>query len=492
MKKSLKSYLMLAVYMATLTSCVNESDELSVVSDLTQTDHNSIVTEYKSGVPDNLDLEGLVIDIWSPSETNVVSENYISLNAELTGEVLDDAIYNTLLSVEEKLNVTLNFDTDILVSEAPDRIRALIMADDTTYDAFHFIQYAGAALSAEGLYLNIKNAPYISFDKPWWDMDYMREMTIGEDKLYCLVGDYAPDRTRTLNCVYYNKQLYEEYYKDEDGLYSIVLDGDWTIDKMREICTDVYVDLNTDGIPGREDQLGCCLNTLSNLDGLFYGSGAKITSRDEAGIPYIDMMNEHTANICEKLYELVYSTEGVYVSGSSFDEEIANRKKFAEDMSMFLIGFFYTAESLRDMDADYGIVPVPKLDKTQDDYVTGLHNIMRDIALPVNCQYPDEVCAVLEELAFQGNQTIIPAYYEVVLKDKYARDDLSAQMFDLIRDRCTTELAYVYGTYCNGLGLLFRNMISQKMSSIASLYASAESAAKEKLQVLIDQFSIAE
>ena len=67
---------------------------------------------------------------------------------------------------------------------------------------------------------------------------------------------------------------------------------------MREISAEVFVDVDNDGIAGRADVLGYYINTLSNLDGFFYGSGASITSRDENRIPYIDMMTEHTADVC--------------------------------------------------------------------------------------------------------------------------------------------------------------------------------------------------
>lgn len=29
--------------------------------------------------------------------------------------------------------------------------------------------------------------PYLSLDKPWWDADYMNEMTIGNEVIYGLV-----------------------------------------------------------------------------------------------------------------------------------------------------------------------------------------------------------------------------------------------------------------------------------------------------------------
>ncbi len=478
---------LLSLTAAALVSC-GEQEQNDATTDAPEITSEPLPEEPRSGVPEDLDLGGIGINIWSPSNSAVVSETYVSFNAEETGEILDDTIFKVNRDVEEALNVDLNFYTDLYVSEAPNKIRSQILSGDCEYDAYHFIQYAGAPLSAEELYYNLKDAPYISFDAPWWDMKYMQEMTVGSDRLYCLVGDYAVDRTRTLNCVFYNKNLYGEYYGDPDALYDVVLEGGWTSELMRKICADVYTDLNNDGMVDRDDRLGMSLNTLSNVDGLFYGMGGRVTSRDKDDIPCLDMLGEHTADVCERLYQIAWETEGVYISGSSFDEEMLNRKKFSENSSMFLMGFFYTAESLRDMNADYGIIPVPKFDDSQSDYITGLHNIMRDIALPVNCQKVDEVCAVLEELAFRGYREVIPTYYEVVLKKKYARDDASAQMLDIIRNNCTTEIAYVYSDYFNRMGIIFRDMVGKRSSSIASYYAANEPAAREKMQTLIDQF----
>ncbi len=478
--------LLLAMLM--LVSCGESAVIPEVTTDGETTSAEVKAPEETSGVPDGFTLNGEEIRIWSPSIGAAVSETYISMAAEEAGDVLSDAIYASNLAVEEKLDVKLTFDTDLSVNESPNKIRTLILADDTTYDAYHFIQYSGAALAAEDLYLNLKDAPYISFNKPWWDMKYMKEMTVGDEKLFVLVGDFATDRTRTLNCVFYNKKLCEDYYGDADKLNSEVLDGKWTVDRMREICAEVWSDQNSNGIADRDDVLGMAMNTVSNLDGYFYSMRGKITSRDSKDVPYLDFMTEKNMDVCQKLYDLVYSTDGIFLSGSSFDEEMINRKKFAENQSMFLTGFFYTAESLRDMNADYGIVPLPKFDESQDEYTTGLHNIMRDIALPVNCQNVEGVCAVLEELAYNGNKTVIPAYYEIVLKHKYARDEASSQMLDLIKSQCTTEIAYVYSLYFNEMGLIFRNMIAKKSASPASLYAEREAAAKKNMQTLIDKF----
>ena len=77
-----------------------------------------------------------------------------------------------------------------------------MLAVDDTYDLYHIVQWNGAQLAAEGCYTNVGDAKYISYDKPWWDYKYMKEMTVGDDVIYCLSGDFAVDRTRCLNCFY--------------------------------------------------------------------------------------------------------------------------------------------------------------------------------------------------------------------------------------------------------------------------------------------------
>ena len=74
--------------------------------------------------------------------------------------------------------------------------------------------------------------------------------------------------------------MYEEFYRDGDALYDEVLSGNWTWETLRRISSDVWSDINNDGIANRDDRLGYCINGYNNLDGLFYGSGARVTERD--------------------------------------------------------------------------------------------------------------------------------------------------------------------------------------------------------------------
>ena len=153
---------------------------------------------------------------------------------------------------------------------------------------------------------------------------------------------------------------------------------------------------------------------------------------------------------------------------------------------MFLPGFFYTSEAMREMKTDFGIVPFPLYDENQDDYVSIVHDIMRIMTVPYNCQKFDAVCAVLEEMAFLGYRDVLPDYYNVLMKNKYARDEASATMIDIIRDSCAVDIAYIYSF--NSIGYLQRKLI-QDNPNWASTYATYYDAALIKIEELVEKFT---
>jgi len=473
---------LLAVSMT--VSCASTGEGISPVDTTGETTTSEAENTPKSGVPDGLTFEGEVINIWTT--TNPSSE-LVNLEGEQDGDIVNDGIYQVNLAVSERLDLDIKWhDSGIYANDIDAEISKLILADDTTYDVMNIVQYGAGYLCAEGMYYNMMDAPYIDLANPWWDYEYMKEMTVGNDKLYLMVGDFSIDRTRTLNCIFYNKRIYADFYGNEDGLYQEVLDGKWTVDRMMEISRMTYSDLNNNDTVDPEDMLGCAGNTDNSVDNIFYGMGADVTSRDDKGIPYFTMTTEHIADVCSKLYAFFCETEGVH----QFSDRYQVLPTFAEGRAAFMIGFFYDTDNelMRSMKDNYGILPSPKYDEAQKEYVTGRHNVMRDMVLPINCQKVDAVCAMLEEMGCQSYVNLLPKYYEQALKQKYARDELSGQMIDIIRDNCSTDFAYIYGDYCNTIGLLHRTMISKGQSSIASLYAEKESKGKELMQTLIDQF----
>ena len=74
------------------------------------------------------------------------------------------------------------------------------------------------------------------------------------------------------------------------------------------------------------------------------------------------------------------------------------------------------------VDFGVGILPYPKYDTEQEDYISldwgGL------MGVPGTIVNTEMVGAVIELLAYESADTVIPAYYDVLLSGKLARDDL--------------------------------------------------------------------
>ena len=455
--------------------------------------------ELLSGIPAGTTFGGETINIWYTTKSISVAETYLDLAGENSGETLDDAIYYRNIEVEDMLDVKLNyFDSQVTTDQTGATLEKLVMAGDTTYDMFSLIQWNAAKYCYRNMYYNMKDAPYISFDAPWWNYEYMKEMTIGEDKVYCLVGDVHVDSTRCMNCVYYNKNLYLDYYGDGDGMYDVVLEGKWTFDLLQQYAGEVWMDVNGNNVADIEDQLGYSLNDYNNIDGIMFACGVRATTRDENDTPVLALMTERGVDTLKKAYDVFYNTVGgkgmglLEYSTSEYEEDVMFRDKFGEGTTMFYFGFFYSAESLRDMDDAYGIIPYPKLDEDQENYYAIAHDIISIMTLPVNCTKVETASAVLEALAYLGYQNVLPAYYESLLKAKYVRDAKSAQMIELIRENFITDIAYVYGDAFNQLGYSGRYMVQNKHDNLQSWYTSKEKAALNEMKKLIEQFQDAE
>ena len=103
----------------------------------------------------------------------------------------------------------------------------------------------------------------------------------------------------------------------------------------------------------------------------------------------------------------------------------------------------------------------------------------------------DKVAAVIEEMAFQGYSIVTPEYYNVVLKQKYARDssDKAMQILDMIRDSAFTDTGYVYNYAIDNVALLIRDLMNSGQNNLATAYAAKEASATTKLASLIEAYN---
>lgn len=498
MKKAVAILLALSILSFPLifASCVGDGGDTGVSDTAAETSATEpIETEpaetaredAKDSLPE-LDFDGAKLKV-TYTDSHGGDADAINWTTEDTGDIVVTAQYERIRSVEERLNISFEIKKDVF-SKMAASIRENVLAGNDAYDIIDSTQSALAPLVTESLFVDLIDAKYLDWEQPWWANDYMDEMMIGNHRFF-LLGDISLSMLSYMSCMYFNKDQFTKISGGEtdDILYGKVLDGAWTIDELSGYVKKCYADLNGDGIRDEGDQYGVGVVTASTTDHMVFDSGIRLTSRDKDGIPYISANNEKTVSFSEKLYSLFYENEGAFLYPATQDSlRIKIPAKFIPGEMTFMFGYFYSAVFFRDMETDYGIIPYPKLDETIENYGALVHNSVCMLMVPVTCGQLDIVCAALEASCAENYRTVTPVYYEVALKTKYIRDDISGQIVDMIHASPITDLAYVYSSSLNNFGTVMRTLMEKKTKDFASLYASASPAAEEKLALFIEAF----
>jgi len=88
---------------------------------------------------------------------------------EMTGEVVNDAIFRRNAIVESRLNVTIS-EVVSMNNDAKGMIGRLVRAGDDEFDVVLGESWnIGSQLAQTGLLVNLRDVPGLQLDAPWWD-----------------------------------------------------------------------------------------------------------------------------------------------------------------------------------------------------------------------------------------------------------------------------------------------------------------------------------
>ncbi len=489
-----KKWLTLLLVAAMLTGSLSACGDSAVVETESSADPAGTVETKETEAADpyaEMDLGGIDIRMMvSDREIDNLTSSItiIQHGDELTGEVVSDAVYNRNMLVEEMLNIHLCFEPNTQIeTEIPATITQLITAGDDAYELIIHELFPLATLSVQNHFYNVYDVPHLDFTKEYWYEDYMRDVSFDSDsQRYILAGDYFLDILRSAHALYFNKDRFNDLYGAPEDLYDLVLAGNWTYDVFLEYANGAYQDVNGDGQHDANDLYGFSTNGYwGPIIPWVIGADITFLSYREDGSPYFDMNNERSVKLLERLNEIFYG-EGAYNYGGDFQTAFMNG-------SSLFGGYLRVAhmETFRDMEADLGVLPIPKMDDAQPKYITSSHDTTSIGVIPITCTKLSEIGAVLEVMSRESATSVIPAYYETSLKTKYVRDDQSAQILDLIRQNISCVFPVAFGNYCNDLAIkkAFSEPLTAKSTDFVSSYVKAEGTAQAKLDELWEAFS---
>ena len=273
-----------------------------------------------------------------------------------------------------------------------------------------------------------------------------------------------------------------------DNPYELVDSGAWTFEKYESMVKGITQDVNGDSVMDGNDIYGYLSQPKAVLPAFWIAADVLSINKDENNYPVFTMPSDQKfISIFEQVYRMTWDNNSWFSNQSrtNYDDLLINM--FQNEQALFMdITFFYIA-SLRDMDADFGIIPYPKYDEEQENYYSRIEGCELT-CVPVTAGDLERTSIILEALACESYKSVVPAYYEIALKTKYTRDEDSSRMLDIIFENRIFDLGDTI--WCTELrDGVFEGMFMNNDRALSSKFASMQTTMDEKLAKTIEAFT---
>ncbi len=402
------------------------------------------------------------------------SDQYLEEDSD---DPVESAVYKRNKTVEGMYNIKIVATESSNGDSETDALNSILAGDDA-YDVIFPHTRSAFTYAVQGACVNFNDVSTIHLEKPWWSQDIIDSFNIN-DKLYLLDGDISMNRLHYAMCLYFNKTIF-----DELGLeypYELVEYGEWTFDEFEKLVKQGAKDLNGDGVMNpQDDQYGYFAREWQTPIAIIYTGGQRIYTKDEEGIPRLTLNSVKTTDIYDTYFDLC-EHEASFIWFTDKPKNYDGPNVFSEGRAMFGDGSLGQAKEFRTMEDDFGIIPIPKFEY-EDDYATIVNAHAHVAIIPTTVEDEERTGAVIEALAAIGSRDVLPAFYDVALKTKFARDNESEDMIDIIRDSIVYDLGYCTGSTYRNMG---KDLARSATHDFASHYAAGETMA----QIALERFN---
>ena len=428
------------------------------------------------------------IDYYSQGGGTWACQSYCeAYTDEMTGEILNDAIYERNERVSDTLNVKMATFSLTSYETAGSEIRDALLGGETSIDLCLENGSSLPTLLSSGLLQNLYNFEKTDFSHSWWDQTSVKEFTF-MNTLLAVTGDISLGISLSPITFFFNKQIVTDH--DLEDPYTLAREGRWTFDTLIGMSETVASDVNGNGKEDlEEDRFGIALEPVSMAYAIYAG-GVKLTKTDEEGIPYLDVDEESIVSMLDVLAPFFNETGvtmfSIKISGYTNVFRELFLPSLMENRLLFYDNQLLVAMNLREMDSDFGILPHPKRNEAQETYLCPVSYWWATFAVvpKVNSRY-DLTGDMMDAMGYFSQKLVTPAYMEKTIQGKTLRDEDSLEMLDLILSNRVYELAAIYDW--GRINSIFGQLSTNASPRFASAYKSVQKVSGKALEKTIDE-----
>ena len=330
----------------------------------------------------------------------------------LTGETVNDSLYTRNDLLMSRYNVKIENNIVDSSGTLTSTTQTSIAAGEDAYDVI-FADMADTArtLVVNNMLMDYSGVPTVDLSQRWWSQ-HNGDLSLG-GKQFFPTGVITPQYFNSLYLMLFNQQLAVNY--NVGDLYDLALEGRWTLDQLDSILAIATQDLNGDGQMDLDDQWSMVYDEVAGF-AFYFGVGGKMTEFDEEGMPYLNIASDQVIDLVERLRSVVGDKE-VCLRGEDYSKD-SEQTIFREGRSLFVANtLFHVRTVYREMDNDYGFLPMPKYDENQKNYYSYAQPWSgTGVAIPVTNSKIDDTGLILEAMAYLSESYVRDSMFETTYK----------------------------------------------------------------------------
>lgn len=411
----------------------------------------------------------------SSYENRFVIEQFTS-DDDINGNAVHDELFRRDNMIEAYFNISIVYD-DVLDSQMANHVSGSISAGDDEYSLL-LANLGGTARTMfnNGYLRNMYDFEDIDLSQPWWNKKSVDNFEMN-GKIFMATGAITNRYVYAPYAMLFNTRLIGEW--EMESPYDLVENDLWTMETFALMIEDTHVD-DGNGTVGLEDFYGLAPASDSETAYYFACGGQMVVKQDDTLVPvYEEKINY---DILQQVMDM-YRTDDVL----KFKETYDSNATFKDGRAIFHSTALCDITMLSNMDDKYGIVPMPKYDEDQENYISNANRSISTMAVfPITVRDTKMAGLITEALAAVSQYTSLDKQYDTVLLLRQALDEKSKRNLQLVVESVSYDWGYVFDV--GQLKTLIAKTILSRSDGIADDYESIRDVVRDDLNELVAKF----
>lgn len=302
----------------------------------------------------------------------------------------DQLVVDIIADVEDKFNCEIEVE-EVAANATFSKAQPAILAGNKFADLIGTTEWAYGQLLASNLLADLSKIETLDLSQNYFNSEISKLTTIG-NSTYAFSADFDA-HLYTQMITLYNVTIWKELGLPDP--YEMVENGEWTWDKFLEYARLACRDYDGNGTIDSESDRWGAVGAGGDLISAAYSSmGGKFYDIDENGKIVLACTDAESSEKLSWICKLFQNENVLYQR-----ENEGVLDMFTQNKALFMFRINTNSEQLKSMESDFGILPMPKWNKSQENYVNYINHNTKIYSIPNTNENTYEAGIIISALA---------------------------------------------------------------------------------------------